>query len=100
MIRLFAVVVALALGGCQTDGIQKSLPQICSGAEYAHAAFSVYVLSGKAPARYVQSEAIAYGTLSRICADPANASNAAILVSATSAALQISLALQAAEKGS
>lgn len=102
MIRLLLFVAAacLALAGCQTtsidSAIQKNLPQICSAATTAHAAFIAASAAGTISDRTIRKEAAAWSALQPICANPRGQTSASILVAAASAYASITIALREA----
>ena len=90
----------LALGACQTtaldDTIQRTLPDICRGADAAYASFSIYAVSGQVSDRTTNRVNLAYGELQRVCSDPASQNTATVLVAAAQAYATITIALDEA----
>lgn len=102
--RIPCLIAILFLTACTTTGevdmaIQKSLPQVCASAEVAHAGFiAVAAVTTKIKERTVRQELLAYDALKPLCANPSSATSATVLITATTAALQIATALKEAEK--
>lgn len=104
LLGMIVLFILLAAGGCQSIGqvdtaIQKNLPQICRAADVAHTAFTaVAVTTDRVPMKTVRVELAAYTSLQDLCADPSNATSVNVLITATSAYMQIAQALKVAEK--
>lgn len=98
------VLAAVALTGCtQTikdadTAIRQTLPQICDGAEIAHAGVLAVAETGVLPANIVAAEIAAYTELQPLCAAPDTATSAQVLVTAIRLSGQIAAALREAEK--
>ncbi len=100
---LLAAAGSLALAGCTTTSsidaaIQSNLPAICNAATTAHIAFSAVAATGNISDRTVRREQAAYDALQPLCADPANATTASVLVAAATAYATITAALREAER--
>lgn len=104
MRRMLATLPALALlAACTTTtdldaSIQKSLPQICDGADVLHAAFVAVSVSGAVSAKVIDREAQAWAVLAPLCADPANANTTTVLITAANAYIVIVQAIKEAKK--
>lgn len=100
---IMAPVVALFMlvAGCTTtsvdQAIAKNLPTICKNATTVHLAFVVAAGVGNVSARWVKSEEVAYATVTRLCSDPNPPDTATVLVAVTTAYLEMTKALRAAE---
>jgi len=96
----FMAAAMLALAGCQTTSIdtaiQKNLPQVCSAATSAHAAFVVVAAGGSISDRTIRKEAAAWSALQPICANPSGQTTSTILVAAAAAYATITVALREA----
>lgn len=97
-------VAALSLASCSvTTGsidtaIQKNLPQICSAATTAHAAFVIVASTGNLRQGTIQREAAAWAALDVVCRDPSSVTAATALVKAAEAYAAIAQALREAQK--
>ena len=96
-------VVALSMlaAGCTTtsvdQAIAKNLPALCKNATTAHLAFVVAAGLRNVDARWVKSEEVAYATITRLCSDTNPPDTATVLVAVTTAYLELTKALRAAE---
>ncbi|CAM5577819.1 hypothetical protein MAUB1S_09724 [Mycolicibacterium aubagnense] len=99
-VLLLVAAAMLALAGCQTtsidNAIQKNLPQVCSAATTAHAAFIAASAAGTISERTVRKESAAWSALQSICANPAGQTTSTILVAAAAAYATITIALREA----
>ncbi len=98
---LLAVLVGLALAGCQTADvdatIRKNLPQICRAASTAHAGFQGVAAAGAVKPRTIAREQAAWQALEPLCVAPETATTGDVLVAAASAYVTITAALRDAE---
>lgn len=104
MLKHIVAVIAAAsmLAGCQTAGdidasIQKSAVQLCAAATPLHEAFLTVAGTGALSQKTIDREARAWDILTPICADPAHATSATILVAGANAYIIISQALKEAK---
>ncbi|TCL70526.1 cell wall anchor protein [Rhizobium sp. BK251] len=94
-----AVAVGVGLSACTTSqtaridaAIKKNLPQACASLKTTHETFVALEPTLK-PAT-VEKVRVAYSGVSSICADPANATGADLLVKVTAAYVTIKTATQ------
>ena len=98
-----AAVALVALAGCSTvdkidSAIQRSLPQICSGASILHTSFVALADTGAVSAKLVTREAQAWSVLEPLCTNPGSATSTSVLVAAGNAYVVIASAVRDARK--
>lgn len=103
MRKAIAVIAALAvLSACTTtsidEGIRKSLPQICAGAETSYLIVKPYIDAGKLKPKTAAGVEAAHVNLQVYCASKDTATLASTLIMASQAALTISLAVSEAKR--
>ena len=103
MRKAIAAIAALGiLSACTTtgidEGIRKSLPQICAGAETSYLIVKPYIDAGKLKPKTAAGVVAAHANLTAYCAAKDDATLASTLIMASQAALTISLAVSEAKR--
>lgn len=102
--RIIAAIAfaCLALTGCQTatvdQAISKNLPQVCSAAAVAYAAFNSYATVASVSAKDERRVDAAWNSLQPICVNPSSQTAGTVLVAAISAYGTIASALTNAQR--
>ena len=100
--KYLTVMMTLVLASCTTtgidEGIRKSLPQICAGAETSYMILKPYMDAGKLKPRTVAGVEAAKINLDVYCASKDTATLATTLIMASQAALTISMAIKEAKE--